>query len=173
MNLKRPSDSLTTMNEMVLPNDTNMLNNLMGGRLLHWMDICAAISAQKHAGCVSVTAAVNNVSFAHPIKLGQVVTLISKVVRAFNTSMEVHIEVWCEDLTSRTKKKCNEAYLTFVALDGQGGKVKVPEIQPLTEDEVKLFDAALIRRQMKLLMAGKISLENAPELKAQFEEWQR
>src|SRR6185503_18762272 len=124
MEIKRPSDSLTIMNELVLPNDTNTLNNLMGGRLLHWMDICAAIAAQKHAKTIAVTAAVNNVAFNHPIKLGNVVTLHAKCVRAFNTSMEVHIEVWTQDLTKDDRVKCNEAFYTFVALDKEGNPVK-------------------------------------------------
>src|SRR5438046_1325121 len=89
MESKRPADSQTVMNELVMPNDTNVLNNLMGGRLLHWMDICSATAAHKHARTVCVTAAVNNVSFNEPIKLGNLVTLQARCVRAFNTSIEV------------------------------------------------------------------------------------
>src|ERR1700739_3356427 len=115
MEIKRPSDSLTVMNELVLPNDTNTLHNLMGGRLLHWMDICSAIAAQKHANAICVTAAVNNVAFNQAIKLGDVVTLQAKCVRSFNTSMEIHIEVWRQNLKEGNKVKCNEAFYTFVA----------------------------------------------------------
>lgn len=171
MEIKRPSDSLIVMNELVLPNDTNMLNNLMGGKLMHWMDIAAAMSAQKHSKHVSVTAAVNNVSFNHPIKLGNVVTLQAKCVRAFNTSMEIYMEVWCQDMTKGEKIKCNEAFFTFVALDNQGVPVKVPLVEPLTEDEKILFDYALIRKQLKLLVSGKITIDKAPELLSQFNSW--
>ncbi|MDZ4839846.1 MAG: acyl-CoA thioesterase [Bacteroidota bacterium] len=169
MEIKRPSDSLTIMNELVLPNDTNMLNNLMGGRLLHWMDICSAMSAFKHSKHICVTASVDDVSFNHPIKLGNVVTLQAKVVRAFNTSMEVYIEVYSQDLRNDIKLKSNEAFYTFVALDDAGVRIKVPTVQPLTDDEQKLYDYALIRKQQKLLTSGKISINEAPELKATFE----
>jgi acyl-CoA hydrolase len=171
MEIKRPSDSLTIMNELVLPNDTNTLNNLMGGRLLHWMDICSAIAAQKHAKTSCVTAAVNNVAFNQPIQLGNVVTLQAKCVRAFNTSMEVYIEVWTQSLGMDNKIRCNEAYYTFVALDNDGKTVKVPHIEPLTEEERQLYDYALLRRQQKLLESGKIKLSDAPELRKQFEFW--
>src|ERR1017187_7897016 len=164
METKRPSDSLTIMNELVLPNDTNTLHNLMGGRLLHWMDICSAISAQKHSHTICVTAAVNNVAFNQPIKLGNLVTLQAKCVRAFNTSLEVQIEVWTQDLTKDDKIKCNEAFYTFVALDKEGHTVLVPHIEPLTDEERELYDNALLRRQQKLLESGKIHLRQAPEL---------
>ena len=111
---KTPSQSATIMNELVLPNDTNTLNNLMGGRLLHWMDIVAAIAGQKHSNRTVVTASVDSVSFNQGIGLGDVVTLTSYVTRAFNTSMEVFIEVWCENIPKGTRFKCNEAYYTFV-----------------------------------------------------------
>lgn len=168
MEIKRPSDSLTIMNELVLPNDTNMLNNLMGGRLLHWMDIAAAIAAFKHTKHICVTASVDEVSFNYPIKLGNLVTLQAKVVRSFNTSMECYIEVFTQDMTTDVKVKCNEAFYTFVALDKDGKRVKVPTIQPLTEDEQKLYDYALIRKQQKLLTSGKITIDEAPELKHMF-----
>jgi acyl-CoA hydrolase len=171
MEAKRPYDSLTIMNEMVLPNDTNTLNNLMGGRLLHWMDICAAMAAQKHARAICVTASVNNVSFNHPIKLGNVVTMQSRVVRSFNTSMEVYIEVWMQDLRHDERVKCNDAFYTFVALDENGTKVKVPPILPFDEQDKELYDYALLRKQLKLLSSGKIPLEEAPELKKQLEQW--
>lgn len=171
MEIKRPSDSLVIMNELVLPNDTNLFNNLMGGRLLHWMDIASAMSAAKHSGRLCVTAAVDKVSFNHPIKLGDMVTIQAKVVRAFNTSMEVYMEVWAQDLTQDNRKRSNSAYYTFVALDENKKPVKVPEIEPLSEDDIRLFDYALMRKQLKLLVAGKIDLSKAPELKAQFKRW--
>ncbi len=144
----------------------------MGGRLMHWMDIAAAMAAQKHTRAVCVTASVNNVSFNYPIKLGNVVTIIAKCVRAFNTSVEVHLEVWTQNMTSNEERiKCNEAFLTFVALDNNGEPAKVPPIEPLTDDEQHLYDGALLRRQLKLLNAGKITLDKAPELKRKFIKW--
>lgn len=168
MKSKTPTNSLTTMNELVLPNDTNPLNNLMGGRLLHWMDIAAAISAQKHCNRVVVTASVDNVSFQHPIKLGDVVTLNAKVTRAFNTSVEVRLVVWAENIPSGEKIKSNEAYYTFVALDEKGKTVPVPGITPETEKEQELFDGALRRRQLRLILGGKMNPDDATELKALF-----
>src|SRR5919106_6829626 len=114
---KLVKDSFTTMTELVLPNDTNTLNNLMGGRMMHWLDIVSAISAQKHSNRIVVTASVDNISFRHPIRLGNVVTLKANVTRAFNTSMEVRIYVEAEDIPSGKKIDSNSAYFTFVALD--------------------------------------------------------
>lgn len=166
--VKFPSQSVTVMNELVLPNDTNTLNNLMGGRLLHWMDIVAAITAQKHSSKIVVTASVDSVSFGKCIKLGDVVTLEAKVSRSFNTSMEIHITVWAENIPSGEKFKSNEAYYTFVALDRNGSPVKVPELQPETEQEKIRFDGALRRRQLRLVLAGKMKPDEATELKALF-----
>jgi acyl-CoA hydrolase len=159
------------MNQLVLPNDTNTLNNLMGGILLHWMDIAAAISAQKHAGTVCVTAAVDNVSFAMPIKLGHVVTISAKVVRAFNTSLEVHLEVWAQDLIEGSKYKCNEAFYTFVSLNSEGKRIGVPQLKPESDQERELYENSLLRRQMKLLMAGKIKIKDAAEIHDLFRKW--
>lgn len=140
----------------------------MGGRLLHWMDIVAAIAAQKHAGKTVVTASVDSVSFGKCIKLGDVVTLQAEISRSFNTSMEVHITVWAENIPSGEKFKSNEAYYTFVALDRNGTPVKVPSLQPETDEEVKRFDGALRRRQLRLILAGKMKPDEATELKALF-----
>lgn len=156
------------MNELVLPNDTNTLNNLMGGRLLHWMDIAAGISAQKHCNRIVVTASVDNVSFHHPIKLGDVVTIEAKVSRAFNTSVEVRLDVWAENIPSGTRLKSNDAYYTFVALDPNGRTIPVPELIPETEEEQNLFDGALRRRQLRLILGGKMLPDDATELKAFF-----
>ncbi|WP_214071648.1 acyl-CoA thioesterase [Mucilaginibacter sp. dw_454] len=168
MNTKTPKDSLTIMNELVLPNDTNMLNNLMGGRLLHWMDIAAAISAQKHCNKIAVTASVDNVSFKHGIKLGDVVTIEAKVTRAFNTSVEVRLDVWAQNVPSSTLVKSNEAYYTFVALDAEGRKAEVPGLVPETTQEIELHAGALRRRQLRLVLAGKMNAHDATELKALF-----
>ncbi|MBC7383974.1 MAG: acyl-CoA thioesterase [Bacteroidia bacterium] len=156
------------MNEMVLPNDTNTLHNLMGGRLLHFMDIAAAIAAQKHSGKTVVTASVDTVSFAKSIQLGDVVTLQAEVSRAFNTSMEIYIKVWAENIPTGEKFLSNEAYYTFVALDRNGSPLQVPTLMPETDDEQKRFDGALRRRQLRLILAGKMKPDEATELKALF-----
>ncbi len=163
---RKPSDSLTIMTEIVLPNDTNTFNNLMGGRLMYWMDIAAAIAAQKHCNAPVVTASVDNISFENPIKLGNAVRIEAKCTRAFNTSMEVHLKVWGEDYTQQYKYKSNEAYYTFVALDPTGKPRQVPQLIPETDEDQKLFDGALRRRQLRLILGGKLKPADATELKA-------
>jgi len=165
-NIKKPKDSYTIMNEIVLPNDTNTLNNLMGGKLLHWMDIVAAISAQKHSNNIVVTASVDGVSFKEPIRLGDVVTLEAYVTRSFNTSMEVYIEVYAQNIPRNEKYKCNDAYYTFVAIDSRNKPVLVPTIEPETEMEKVKYEGALRRRQIRLVMAGKLKKNEATELLA-------
>lgn len=165
---KTPSETVAVSTEIVLPNDTNTLGNLMGGRLLHWMDITAAIAAHRHCGRVVVTASVNNVSFNQPIKLGEIVTLQAKVSRAFTSSMEVFIDVWIENNTTGEKKKCNEAIYTFVAVDQLGNPINVPALTPESEEEKQRFDSALRRRQLALILAGKMKPEEATELKKLF-----
>jgi acyl-CoA hydrolase len=168
MKAKFARESLCINTEIVLPNDTNVLGNLMGGRLLHWMDICAAVSAHRHCGRVVVTASVNNVSFSQPIRLGEIVTLQAKVSRAFTSSMEVFIDVWVENNNTGEKKKCNEAIYTFVAVDQMGNPIAVPEIIPETDEEKQRYAGALRRRQLALILAGKMKPEDATELKALF-----
>ena len=168
MKAKTPSESAAVNTEIILPNDTNVLGNLMGGRLLHWMDICAAIAAHRHCGRVVVTASVNNVSFNHPIKLGAIVTLQAKISRAFTSSMEVFIDVWVEDANTSVKTKCNEAIYTFVAVDQLGKPIDVPQITPETEEEKNRFASALRRRQLSLILGGKMKPADATELKALF-----
>ena len=168
MKAKRPSDSVCINTEIVLPNDTNTLGNLMGGRLLHWMDICAAVCAHRHCARVVVTASVNNVSFNEPIRLGEIVTLQAKLSRAFSSSMEVFIDVWVENNSTGEKRKCNEAIFTFVAVDQVGTPINVPELIPETEEEKKRFDGALRRRQLSLILAGKMKPADANELRALF-----
>lgn len=165
---KSAGSSLATMTEFVLPNDTNTLGNLMGGRLMHIMDIVSAISAQRHSNSIVVTASVDNVSFATPIKLGNVVTLEAKVTRAFKTSMEVHIKVWAEDIPKGLKAKTNEAYFTFVALDSQGVPSDIPEVFPETDEEHQLYESALRRRQLRLVLAGRMKPSDALEIKSIF-----
>lgn len=165
---KIAGQSKVTMTEMVLPNDTNTLNNLMGGRLLHWMDICGAISAQKHANQKVVTASVDNVSFAQPIKLGHVVTMQAGVTRAFNSSMEVYIEVWAEDVPAGIKVTTHKAFYTFVAVDDENKPIQVPELVPETDAEQELFKSALRRRQLRLVLSGRLSPDDATELRELF-----
>lgn len=168
MKEKNPKDSAVIMSELVLPNDTNTLGNLMGGKLMHWMDIAAAIAAQKHCNCPVVTASVDNVSFNNPIKLGNILTIEAKTVRAFNTSMEIYLKVWGEDLSAQYRYLTNEAYLTFVALDPNGRPRKVPGVIPETDEEKKMFDGALRRRQLRLILGGKMSPKDADELRSLF-----
>ena len=156
------------MTELVLPNDTNVFGNLMGGRLMYWMDIASALSAQKHANAPVVTASVDNISFEAPILLGNVVYIEAKVSRAFTTSMEVHIRVWGEDLKRQHKYKSNEAYYTFVALNADGKPSPVPQLTPQSEYEQKLYEGAMRRRQLRLILGGKMKPNDAFELKALF-----
>ena len=166
MEVKKPSESFTAMNELVLPNDTNTFGNLMGGRRMYWMDITAGIAAGKHCNAPSMTASVDNLSFKNPIKLGNVVHIEAKVCRAFNTSMEIHLKVWGEDLLHQYKYESNEAFFTFVALDPNGKPRQVPSQTPETDEEKLLYDGALRRRQIRLILAGKMKPNDAIELKA-------
>lgn len=168
MESRRAADSITIMTELVLPNDTNVFGNLMGGRLMYWMDIAAALSAQRHCNAPVVTASVDNISFENPIKLGNVVHIEAKLTRAFNSSMEVHLKVWGEDLTHQYKYKSNEAYYTFVALDPNRKPRPVPQLTVESEEEKRLFDGALRRRQLRLILGGKMKPDDATELKAFF-----
>ena len=169
MEAKKVADSQVIMTELVLPNDTNTFGNLMGGRLMYWMDIAAALSAMKHCGAPVVTASVDNISFEAPIRLGNVVHIEAIVSRAFTTSMEVHLNVWGEDVLHQYKYKSNEAYYTFVALDPNGKPRPVPSMTPGTDEEKKLFDGALRRRQVRLILGGKMKPGEATELKALFD----
>jgi acyl-CoA hydrolase len=168
MGTKKASESLVIMTELVLPNDTNTFGNLMGGRLMYWMDIAAALAAMKHCNAPVVTASVDNISFEAPIKLGNVVHIEAKVSRAFNSSIEVHMNVWGEDALQQYKYKSNEAYYTFVSLDPNGKPRKVEPLLPETDEEKKLFDGALRRRQIRLILGGKMKPDDASELKALF-----
>lgn len=169
MTKKFAKDSFTIMNELVLPNDTNTLNNLMGGRLLHWMDIAAAISAQKHCNRIVVTASVDNVSFKHPVKLGDVITIEAQVSRAFNTSVEVRLTVWAQNIPSGTKIRSNQAFYTFVALDENSNTIAVPELIPETDEEKRFYKEAIQRRQLRLVLAGKMKAADAHEIKNLFD----
>nr|WP_232798491.1 acyl-CoA thioesterase [Salinibacter altiplanensis] len=153
------------MTEIVLPNDTNGLGNMMGGRLLHLMDKCAAISAQRHSNRVCVTAAVDNVEFQSAIREGEVVVIESHVNRAFRTSMEVELNVWAENPLEETHRTCNRAFYTYVALDEDGGPVPIPDVTPETEQEQKRYESAAKRRDIRLVLAGRKGLADAASLK--------
>lgn len=163
---KPVSNSRCKMTEIVLPNDTNGLGNMMGGRLLHLMDKCAAISAQRHANRVCVTAAVDNVEFQSPIEEGEVVVIESHVNRAFRSSMEVELNVRAENPLQETRRTCNRAFYTYVALDEEGSTVPVPDVAPQTEREHERYEAAAKRRDIRLVLAGRKGLEDASSLKA-------
>jgi acyl-CoA hydrolase len=147
---KTVSNSVVTMTELVLPNHTNQLGNLLGGQLMHWIDICAALSASKHSNRVCVTASVDKLEFHFPIKVGDVVTIKASVNRVFNTSMEVGVEVYAENHTKGTSRHTNSAYLTFVSVDDEGKSVTTGEIIPESEDEKRRYDEALKRRKIRL-----------------------
>ena len=159
------------MTELVLPNDTNNLNNLFGGQLLSWMDRCSAIAAHRHSKSIVVTASVNNVSFKKSVPQGAIVTMEAKVSRAFTSSMEVYVDVFMEfDDENCERAKCNEAMYTFVAVDGKGKSCPVPAITPVTEQDKVRYDGALRRRQLALILSGKMQPSEATELKALFVE---
>lgn len=166
MHASKPvSKSRCEMTEIVLPNDTNGLGNMMGGRLLHLMDKCAAISAQRHANRVCVTASVDNVEFQSPIQEGEVVVIESHVNRAFRSSMEVELNVWAENPLEETHRKCNRAFYTYVALNEDGDTVPVPDVEPQSDEEQERYDAAAKRRDIRLVLAGRQELEDAASLK--------
>ena len=168
MQVKHPEDSKTTMTDLVLPSETNPLNNLFGGELLARMDRAASIAARRHSRRIVVTASVNHVAFNKAVPLGSVVTVEAKVSRAFKTSMEVYIDVWIDDRESGEKTKANEAIYTFVAVSETGSPVKIPTIIPETEEEKLRFEGALRRKQLSLVLAGKMKPNDATELKALF-----
>ncbi len=166
---KNVSQSLTIKSELILPNDTNTHGTLMGGNLMRMVDLVGAICAQKHSNHVVVTASIDNVSFRNPVPLGDVVTLEAKVTRAFSTSMEVVVNVFAENFTTGTRKQTNQAFLTFVALDEDRNPATVPEAIPETPEEQAFYDAALRRRQLRLILAGRMKPADATELKAIFD----
>ena len=148
---KYVKNSQVTMIELVLPNNTNILNNLLGGRLMHWMDIASAMAAAKHCNNIAVTAAVDDISFHVPVKLGNIVTLKASVNRAFNTSMEIGVKVEAEDFETGEVKHANSAYFTFVSVDKiSGKKMQVPAVIPETDEEKYRYDHALERRNQRL-----------------------
>ena len=166
---RSPQETYASSARIVMPNDTNTLGNLMGGNLLNWMDISAAISAHRCSRRICVTAAVNNVSFKKPIKLGDIVTIKAEVTRTFNSSMEVYMRVHVEDHLTGEQELCNEAMYTFVAVDQLGAPIAVPDVIPETDEERERYDGALRQRQLRLVLAGKMKPADATELKALFD----
>ena len=168
MEAKTPRDSITIVTDSVLPSETNPLHNLFGGELLARMDRAASIAAQRHSRRIVVTASINHVAFNHAVPLGSVITIEAKVSRSFTTSMEVYMDVWVENRKSGLRTKANEAIYTFVALDDNGTPVKVPVLKPETKEEIERFEGALRRKQLSLVLAGKMKPNDATELKALF-----
>jgi acyl-CoA hydrolase len=168
--IKKVNESFTTMTEMVMPNDTNPLHNLMGGNLMKWMDIVAAVCAGKHCESHVVTASVDNISFRQPIPIGHVVTMTASVTRAFSTSVEVYVEVFSADIKGGNSRKSNDAYLTFVGVDDTNLKpIPVPQVLPLTEAEQQRYNSALRRRELRLILSGRMKPDDSVELKALFQ----
>lgn len=173
MKPKKVSESMTTMTEMVMPNDTNPLGNLMGGNLMRWMDVVGSICAGKHCEAHVVTASVDHVSFHKPIPLGEIVTLNARVTRAFNTSVEIFVEVFAANIKGGNPRKCNHAYFTFVALDDETKRpVAVPAVIPLTNEEEQLYESAARRREVRLVLSGRMKPEQASEIRALFSTFQ-
>jgi acyl-CoA hydrolase len=174
MEAKKISDSETVMTQMVMPNDANPMGNLMGGNLLRWMDIVSGICAGKHTNADVVTASVDYVSFSRPIDIGDVITMNATVTRAFNTSVEVFVEVFAADIKGGNNRKCNDAYFTFVGVekkeDGDIKPIRIPPVLPLTGDEQLKFDAALRRRELRLILAGRMKPADADNLRALFDK---
>jgi acyl-CoA hydrolase len=147
---RTPSESTVEMTNLVLPNDTNQLGNLLGGRLMHWIDIAAALAAMRHSGKVCVTASVDVINFFEPIKLGHVVRVLASVNRAFSSSMEIGVKVFREDPLHGVQVHTSSAYLTFVAIDQYGKPLQVPSINPATPEDKRRFEEAGLRREQRL-----------------------
>lgn len=168
MHSKTPKESLTVLTDMVLPGETNPLNNLFGGEILARMDRACSIAARRHSRRIVVTASVNHVAFTKAVPVGSVVTVEAKVSRAFKSSMEIYVDVWIEDRESGERARVNEGIYTFVAVDETGSPVPVPQVIPETKLEKERFDGALRRKQLSLILSGKLEPNKATELKALF-----
>jgi acyl-CoA hydrolase len=147
---KKVSESVIIMTELVLPNHTNQLGNLLGGKLMQWIDICAALAAAKHNNRICVTASVDKIDFHHPIKLGDAVTLVASVNRVFTTSMEMGVKVYADSFKAGTRIHTNSAYLTFVLVNEDGKPEKAIQVSPETDEEIRRYDGALQRREARL-----------------------
>ena len=170
MLVKHPKDSLTILTDLVLPGETNYLDSLFGGELLARMDRACSIAARRHADKLVVTASVNHVAFNKSVPSGSVLTIEAKVSRAFSSSMEVYVDVWIDTLNSEDKTKVNEGIYTFVAVDNNGKPTQVPELIPQTDLEKKRFAGALRRKQLSLVLGGRMDPNDATELKSLFKK---
>ena len=170
MAIKTPKDSLAILTDIVLPGETNPLDNLFGGELLARMDRASSIAAQRHSRRIVVTASVNHVAFTKAVPVGSVVTIEAKVSRAFRTSMEIFVDVWIEDRESQERTKVNEGIYTFVAVDRTGSPVKIAQIIPETDLEKERYEGALRRKQLSLVLSKKMKPSDATELKALFKD---
>ena len=148
-------ESISEYSELALPNDANGLGNVLGGKVMHLVDLAGALAALRHARCPVVTASVDYMNFLHPVKIGQLILLRSSVNRVFNTSMEVGVKVSVEDLLTGAVRHTSSAYLTFVALDASGNRVPAPPVIPETEEEKRRYDEAAKRREYRLEMRRK------------------
>ncbi len=159
---KKVVDAKTIMTEMVMPNDTNPMGNLMGGNLLRWMDIACGICAGKHTEAHVVTASVDHVSFQKPIRVGDIVTIEASVTRAFKTSLEVFVEVFAANIKGQNPRRCNHAYFTFVALNEENGTpIEIPALIPLNEIEQQRYESAPRRREVRLILSGRMKPSEA------------
>ena len=150
--LSRPRpvrESISEMTEIVLPNDANPLNALLGGRLMHWIDLAGAMAAHRHSRAYVVTASIDHLDFLVPVRVGDFVILRSSVNRVYHTSMEVGVKVWVENYRAEQSRHVSSAYLTFVAIDASGTKIVVPPVVPETEDEKRRYEGAARRREMR------------------------
>lgn len=145
--VRRVGASQSEMTELILPNDTNTLGNLLGGRLMHFIDLVGAMAAYRHSRTHVVTASMDHIDFIAPVHVGDLLILKSRMNRAFNTSMEVGVKVWVENTIAGTHRHVASAYLTFVAVDSQGRSVPVPQLEPETEDEIRRYEDAGRRRE--------------------------
>jgi acyl-CoA hydrolase len=152
---KTVSESQTEMVEVVLPNDANPLGNILGGTVMHLIDIAGAIAAHRHARSIVVTASVDNLDFLHPIRVGQLILLRARVTRAFRTSMEVEVKVHLEDFLTGERRQTSSAFVTYVALDQDGRPRDVPPLVPRTAEEKRRYREALARRRHRLVQAAR------------------
>lgn len=149
MKTKTPKQSETIMTEVVCPNDTNPMGILQGGRLVQWMDIASAVTAQNHAEKICVTASIDTVQFKAPAKIGDIITIKAKVTKAFQSSMEIKVEAWAKKILTQTEFLINRAYFTFVALDNEAKPTQVPKIKPVSQQEKLEFENAEKRKKSR------------------------
>ena len=155
MEPKPVRESISEYSELALPNDANGLGNVLGGKVMHLVDLAGALAAMRHARTPVVTASIDYMNFLHPVRIGQLILLRSSVNRVFRTSMEVGVKVWVENLMTGLRLHTSSAYLTFVAIDKEGNRVPVPAVIPETDDEKRRYEDAARRREYRLEMRNK------------------